>query len=88
MLENQRCEVYETIKIKMSRGRLSGSVIVTDISAESKKPTPDILSTQKIESRTEISATSASRSAIALLMSKYEAILETNSLMVMDGEFI
>ena len=60
----------------MSRGRLSGSVIVTDSPVESRKPTPDILSTQKIESRIEITTTSASFLAIAVLISKYETTVE------------
>ena len=71
-------------KIKMSRGRLSGSVIVTDFSAKSRKPTPEILSTQKIESRIEISAASTSRSAIVVLISKVETIVDTKSLMKVD----
>ena len=54
---------------------------------ESRKPTLDMLATQKIESRMEVAATSASRSAIAVLTSKYEATVETKTLTEIDREF-
>ena len=59
---------------------------MTDFPFESRKLTPDILSIQKIESRIEIAAAATSRSAIAVLLSKYEATVETKSLTEMDGE--
>ena len=58
---------------------------MTAFSFEVRKPTPDMLSTQKIESRIEITDTSASRSAIAVLISKYDVTVETKSLMELDG---
>ena len=58
---------------------------MTAFSFEVRKPTPDMLSTQKIESRIEITNTSASRSAIAVLISKYDVTVETKSLMELDG---
>ena len=60
--------------------------IVSDPPVESRKPTLDMLSTQNINSRIEIAATSVSRSAIAVLISKYEATVETKFLMDMDSE--
>ena len=57
-----------------------------DFPVESRKPTPDILTTLKMEPRIETDADSASRSAIAVLISKYEATVETKFLMDMDSE--
>ena len=74
------------MKQETSRGRLSGSSIVANFPCEARKSTLDMLSTQKIESRIEIAAASASRSVIAVLISKYDATVETKSLMEMDGE--
>ena len=51
-------------------------MIVTDFPVESRKPTPAILSTQKIESRIEI----------AVLISKYEVTVENKSLIEMNRE--
>ena len=63
-------------------------MIVTDFPVESKKPIPDILSTHKNESRIETAAVSASCSAIAVLISKFQATVETKALMEMDGESV
>ena len=66
---------------------VSGSFIVTNFPFELKNPTPEILSTQKIKSRIEIAAASAFCPAIAVLVSKSDATVETKSLMEIDGEF-
>ena len=57
-----------------------------DFPVESRKPTPDILTTLKMEPRIETDADSASRSAIAVLISKYDATVEIKSLTEIDGE--
>ena len=57
-----------------------------DFPVESRKSTLDILATLKIKSRMEIDAASASRSAIAVLVSKYETTIETTSLTEIEEE--
>ena len=49
-------------------------------------PTPDMLSTQKIEHRIKIAAASASCSVIAVRISKDVAMVKTNLLMEKDGD--
>ena len=64
-----------------------GKILVTDLSLELKKPIWAILSTQK-NIRMEEVATSASLSAIVVLISKYVATIAVKSLIKTDGVFI
>ena len=64
-----------------------GKILVTDLSLELKKPIWAILSTQK-NIRMEEIATSASLSAIVVLISKYVATIAVKSLIKTDGVFI
>ena len=57
-----------------------------DFSVESRKSTRDILVTLKIESRIEINAASVSRSAIEVLISKHDAMVDIKALTEIGGE--
>ena len=52
--------------------------MVIDFAFEVNNSTLDVVSTQTTESRIEIAAASTSRSAIAVLILKYDATVETN----------
>ena len=71
-------------KVRNVGGRLSGSFIVTNFPFEVKKPISVMLSTHKIESWIQIAVYSVSRLAITVLVSKYDATVETKFLIEMD----
>ena len=53
---------------------------------ESRKTKPEKLATLKIESRIEINAASVSRSAIEVLISKHDAMVDIKALTEIGGE--
>ena len=61
-------------------------MIAINFSFELRKPTPAILSTQKMKERIKIVAASSSLSAIAVLIPKYVVMMDTKSLIETDGE--